>query len=756
MMKMKQGSKKAVAWGLTVAMCLSLIFTSGYSAVVKAAETDSNEMESTLSNPVIEAEKGHVQWDCIYFGNYWQKEYIPQPGNMPEEGEDDVVHTDDDGTKYIVRADKSCYKYEPIKWRVLSVSEDGTDAFLMADKTLDGKAFHSNYSETVTKNTVTWENSDVREWLNGTFMTVAFSPEEQEAIKTTEIDNLSYSSYYGGDLEDGTPTEDRIYLPSLDDMVNRKYGFVNNFNPTDDPTEKGFSDTETRKADNTDFAKSEGGYKTGGYLLRTLGAFEGYVFRADGEIPTDSIFSTAVDDEGHGVRPVLHLDLTKTELWEYAGKVKQDKTEIAPDATPAVPTPTSTPQPNVTMAPGQVYPKNPAVYEDDLKKNTWDCIYFGKYYNTKFTPSVLSEAGQHDTMQTDENGEYLVRHEEGYFRYEPLKWRVLSINEDGTDAFVMADQVIDVAQYYNRSDVEITWEKSDIRKWLAEDFMTTAFTGGEQEKILTSQISTPDNKWSGEPGGNDTTDKIYLLSIEEAMNPSYGFGSDEKEGDTRRISVTDYAKAEEQLDWVGSDSGVYWLRSAGSKKGYPAIVGEWGAGVIRTENSDASTGKLGVRPVMHVDLSDTTLWTYAGQVTPEGVVVPKEEVPSTSVSPEPTKEPDSTIRPATPTEEPKSTLEPEVKKPGKPAIKKLKNAKGKKVTVTLKKKVSGATGYQVAYSVKSSMKGQKVKSFKGTSVTVKGLKKKKTYYFRVRAYTKKNGKTVYGNWSSKKSIKIKK
>lgn len=47
------------------------------------------------------------------------------------------------------------------------------------------------------------------------------------------------------------------------------------------------------------------------------------------------------------------------------------------------------------------------------------------------------------------------------------------------------------------------------------------------------------------------------------------------------------------------------------------------------------------------------------------------------------------------------------------------------MTVTLSKKVSGATGYQVAYAIKSSMKGQKIKSFKGISVTVKGLKKRK-------------------------------
>lgn len=742
-MKLKQRNRKRVACLLAIVLCISPAFSSGNVATAQTEGANSAQDSTVLKNPVIAAEDGKVAWDCIWFGNYWQQEYIPQTGE-PEQGEDDAVHTDDDGTKYIVRADKSCYKYEPIKWRVLSVSEDGTDAFLMADQCLEARPYHTENSEAVT-----WETCALREWLNGTFMQKAFTEDEQEAIMKTEIDNPSYDGGAEVSTEGGATTEDNIYLPSLNDMLDRKYGFTNNF---DDSSGCDYSNTETRVVNSSDFAEScEDGWMSRSYLIRTLGVTEEneeYVLFVNEYGGISLTFDEDVNVT-HGIRPVLHLDLSKTDVWSYAGQVKQDKTEIAPDSTPAVPTPTPTPQPNVTMAPGQVYPKNPVVYKDDLKKNTWDCIYFGKYYNTKFTPSVLSEAGQHDTMQADENGEYLVRHEEGYFRYEPLKWRVLSINEDGTDAFVMADQVIDVAQYYHRDDVEITWEKSDIRKWLAGDFMTAAFTGREQEKILTSQISTPDNKWSGESGGNDTTDKIYLLSIEEAMDPSYGFGSDEKEGDTRRISVTDYAKAEEQLDWVGSDSGVYWLRSAGSEKGRPATVGYWGAGEIPTEPSNTSTGKLGVRPVMHVDLSDTTLWTYAGQVTPEGVVVP-------SASSEPTKKPDSTIRPSTSTEKPQSKVESKVKKPGKPAIKKLKNKKGKKVTVTLSKKVSGATGYQVAYATKSSMKGQKKKSFKGTSVTVKKLKKKKTYYFRVRAYTKKNGKTVYGNWGNKKKIKVKK
>lgn len=104
---MKQRNKKTAAWGLTAAMCLSLLFTSGQPAVLKAEETDAEELTVTLSNPDIEAEKGHVQWDCIYFGDYWQKKYISQPGNMLEEGGEDVVHTDDD-YEIIIRADKSC------------------------------------------------------------------------------------------------------------------------------------------------------------------------------------------------------------------------------------------------------------------------------------------------------------------------------------------------------------------------------------------------------------------------------------------------------------------------------------------------------------------------------------------------------------------------------------------------------------------------------------------------------------------------
>ncbi len=369
--------------------------------------------------------------------------------------------------------------------------------------------------------------------------------------------------------------------------------------------------------------------------------------------------------------------------------------------------------------------KNPAI-DKSAGMVVWDCVYFGNYWQSEYTPKAENqpEHGEEDVVHTDTDGtKYIVRKDAKCYKYEPVKWRVLSVNEDGTDVFLIADQVLDVAQYYSEYGVEITWANSDIRYWLGEDFFYTAFTGDEQDKILVSEVKTPDNPWSGEPGGNDTIDDIYLPSIDEMLNLSYGFSSDVTEGDTRRITVTDYAKVGGTPEKPADGFMSYWLRSPGTGKGCPAQVGHWGEGEILTEPSvvlEKSVSYLGVRPVMHVDLSDASLWSYAGKVTPKGVFVPAEE--------------------------------PEL---DSPIIKKLENKKGKKVTVTLSKEVPGAGGYQVAYAVKSSMEGQKTKSFKGMSVTVKGLKKKKTYYFRVRAYRKENGKTVYGKWGKKKSIKVK-
>lgn len=99
----------------------------------------------------------------------------------------------------------------------------------------------------------------------------------------------------------------------------------------------------------------------------------------------------------------------------------------------------------------------------------------------------------------------------------------------------------------------------------------------------------------------------------------------------------------------------------------------------------------------------------------------------------------------------------QVKAPKKPTIKSVKNSKGKKLTVKWKK-VKGAKGYQVQYALdKGFKKSLKSKTLTKTLFTKKGLKKKKTYYVRVRAYVKDSkGNKVFGGWSKVKKVKIKK
>ena len=84
-----------------------------------------------------------------------------------------------------------------------------------------------------------------------------------------------------------------------------------------------------------------------------------------------------------------------------------------------------------------------------------------------------------------------------------------------------------------------------------------------------------------------------------------------------------------------------------------------------------------------------------------------------------------------------------------------KNVKKKRVSLKWQK-VAKAKGYQIQYALdRKFKKSRKTKNTSKTSYTIKKLKKKKTYYIRVRAYVINNGKKVYGSWSKTKKIKIK-
>lgn len=88
----------------------------------------------------------------------------------------------------------------------------------------------------------------------------------------------------------------------------------------------------------------------------------------------------------------------------------------------------------------------------------------------------------------------------------------------------------------------------------------------------------------------------------------------------------------------------------------------------------------------------------------------------------------------------------------KPAAVKIKNANVKKNKVTVYfKKVNNVSGYEVRYSKDSKFKKKvkkKLVSSKVSKTTITLNKSYKKCFIRMRAYTKKNGKKIYGNWGN--------
>ncbi len=116
---------------------------------------------------------------------------------------------------------------------------------------------------------------------------------------------------------------------------------------------------------------------------------------------------------------------------------------------------------------------------------------------------------------------------------------------------------------YNDEHVDITWEDCTLRKWLNEDFYNDSFTEAEKNQICETTVKNDDNPKWGTEGGNDTTDKIFLLSIEEAEKY---FENDEARAIgswwwLRSPSYLSYSAADVSLDGNIARSNVYYKGS---------------------------------------------------------------------------------------------------------------------------------------------------------------------------------------------------
>lgn len=183
--------------------------------------------------------------------------------------------------------------------------------FLLSDQNLDVFQYHTD------NESVTWETSTMRSWLNGydashntggdsgidytsdNFIGTAFSAKEQAAIADTEVFNDDNPTY---GTEGGNNTTDQIFLLSIAEAQNSSY----------------FADNSSRIATNTAYVA--GGGKLGSSYMNGVGEADYWWLRSPGDLDHRAAgvsVDGGVGRYGHSVRiaynavrPAFNLDLT--------------------------------------------------------------------------------------------------------------------------------------------------------------------------------------------------------------------------------------------------------------------------------------------------------------------------------------------------------------------------------------------------------------------------------------------------------------
>lgn len=197
----------------------------------------------------------------------------------------------------------------------------------------------------------------------------------------------------------------------------------------------------------------------------------------------------------------------------------------------------------------------------------------------------------------------------GGYNIDPIKWRALS-NTDGK-LFLLSDQNLDARRYNSSYGTITTWEKSPMRSWMNKDFLGAAFSKGEQAAIEETNVVNDDNPWYGTEGGNNTTDKIFLLSHDEACDTAYGFGSSYNTmgSDSGRISLnTDYNRIFKRAHRYSKGEGLWWLRTPGKEGSFVACVNY--DGYIFQAGRSVDDDYVGIRPAFNLNLN-SVLFTSA-------------------------------------------------------------------------------------------------------------------------------------------------
>ena len=227
-------------------------------------------------------------------------------------------------------------------------------------------------------------------------------------------------------------------------------------------------------------------------------------------------------------------------------------------------------------------------YKDS--ENQLENCYIGKYGEEKWNKIKNIKVGDTYTFGAYEQDNSTSNGKEA------IEWTVL--DKDGMSLLLISKQALD-CQQYNTSYTDVTWESCSLRKWMNGTFLNKAFNAEEQAQIQNTTVSADKNPEYNTNPGNATTDKVFLLSINEVEKY---FNSDE----ARKCAPTAYAKAQGAYtsDSYKTASGAatcwWWLRSPGNNQNNAAHV--YRGGSVYCTGSPVSDVADAVRPALWINL----------------------------------------------------------------------------------------------------------------------------------------------------------
>jgi len=189
-------------------------------------------------------------------------------------------------------------------------------------------------------------------------------------------------------------------------------------------------------------------------------------------------------------------------------------------------------------------------------------------------------------------------------KFNNYEWRILDIQEN--NVLIITKNIIETRSFHDRY-TDITWANCSLRKYLNSAFYDR-FTANEKSRIVPVINKNLDNQWYGTKGGEDTEDRIFLLSLDEAVCKYFGDSSKKLYNRNPKHKYWFQSKDENNSKRATTYNGQrnsWWLRSPGRISAKAVYIKGNPAGCVGIQGNNVLEGNVserdyfgGVRPAL--------------------------------------------------------------------------------------------------------------------------------------------------------------